>query len=202
MDTVAWGDVVSSLGMAIGLAACAGVRAWLPLFLAGALARGGFITLGSHFSFLAGNRALILFGVATLIEIVGDKVPAVDHALDMLSTVLRPAAGTLLAASVMWQVNDPLSALAIGLAVGAPTALVPHAAKTVLRAASTTLTGGLANPIVSIVEDVLAIGMFVLSVVVPLIAATLLVVVAFLILRRLARRPASTAPTPPALRAT
>jgi hypothetical protein len=199
MDTVAWGEVISSLGMAIGLAACAGVRAWLPLLLAGALARGGYLTLGTHFSFLASNRALILFGVATLIELVGDKVPAVDHALDMLSTVLRPAAGTVLAASVMWQVSDPLTALAIGLAVGAPTALVPHAAKTVLRAASTTLTGGLANPIVSIAEDVMAIGMFVLSVVVPIVAATLLLVVAILVLRRLARRPA---PTPPALRTT
>src|SRR4051794_8544598 len=116
MDTAAWADVVASLAMAIGLAACAGLRAWLPLLLAGALARGGYLSLGSSFSFLASNRALILFGAATLIEIIGDKVPAVDHALDMLSTVLRPAAGTLLAASVMWQVHDPLTALAIGTA--------------------------------------------------------------------------------------
>src|SRR5204863_6662141 len=135
-------------------AACAGLRAWLPLLLAGALARGGFITLGPSFSFLATNRALILFGVATVIEIVGDKVPAVDHALDMLSTVLRPAAGTLLAASVMWKIEDPLVALAMGVAVGAPAALVPHAAKSVLRAASTTFTGGLANPVISVAEDV------------------------------------------------
>src|SRR5437870_11127915 len=175
MDTVAWGDVVSSLGMAIGLAACAGLRAWLPLLLAGALARGGFLTLGPSFAFLAGNRALILFGVATVIEIVGDKFPAVDHALDMLSTVLRPAAGTLLAASVLWEVHDPLTALAIGMAVCAPSALVPHAAKTVLRAASTALTGGLANPLVSVVEDVMAVGMFILAIVVPLIAAAVLV---------------------------
>jgi hypothetical protein len=83
--------------------------------------------------------------------------------------------------------------------VGAPAALVPHAAKTVLRAASTALTGGLANPLVSIVEDVMAVGMFILSVVVPLIAATVLVVVAILVVRRLARRPA---PAPPALRTT
>ena len=199
MDTVALGDVVSSLGMAIGLAACAGLRAWLPLLLAGALARGGYLTLGPSFAFLASNRALILFGVATLIEIVGDKFPAVDHALDMLSTFLRPAAGTLLAASVMWEVHDPLTALAIGMAVGAPSALVPHAAKTVLRAASTALTGGLANPLVSIAEDVMAIGMFLLSVVLPVIAATVLVIVAILVVRRLARRPA---PTPPALRTT
>src|SRR5438309_10727056 len=178
MDAVAWGEVVSSLALAIGLAACAGLRAWLPLLLAGALARAGVLTLGHSFSFLGSNRALILFGAATLIEIVGDKVPAVDHALDMLSTVLRPAAGTLLAASVMWEVRDPLTALALGVAVGAPSALVPHAAKTVLRAASTAMTGGLANPLLSVIEDVVTVGMFLLTVVVPVLAATVLVVIA------------------------
>jgi len=192
VDTLAVADVVSSVSLAIGLAACAGLRAWLPLLLAGALSRAGVITLGSSFSFLGSNRALILFGVATLIEIVGDKIPAVDHALDMLSTVLRPAAGTLLAASVMWRIQDPLVALAMGVAVGAPAALVPHAAKSLLRAASTTFTGGLANPVISVAEDVLAVGMFVLTIVVPVLAALTLLVVAFFVLRRLTRRPAPT----------
>ena len=170
---MAWADVVSSVSLAIGLAACAGLRAWLPLLLAGGLSRAGLITLGSSFSFLGSNRALMLFGVATLVEIAGDKIPAVDHALDMLSTVLRPAAGALLAASVMWKIQDPLVALAMGVAVGAPAALVPHAAKSVLRAASTTFTGGLANPVISVAEDVLAVGMFVLTV---LVVALMLVV--------------------------
>jgi hypothetical protein len=190
---MAWAEVVSSISLAIGLAACAGLRAWLPLLLAGGLARAGILTLGPSFGFLATNRALILFGAATVIEIVGDKVPAVDHALDMLSTVLRPAAGSLLAASVMWQVHDPLTALALGVAVGAPAALVPHAAKSVLRVASTSLTGGLANPLISIAEDVMTVAMFVLTVVVPVLAASALLVVAYLVVRRLARR--STSPT-------
>ncbi len=185
MDTVAWADVVSSISLAIGLAACAGLRAWLPLLLVGGLSRAGLLTLGSSFAFLGSNRALMLFGVATLIEIVGDKVPAVDHALDMLSTVLRPAAGSVIAASVMWEVHDPLTALALGVAVGAPAALVPHAAKSVLRAASTTLTGGLANPLISVAEDVMAVAMFLFTVVLPLV-----------VLRRMARR------SSPALRTT
>jgi hypothetical protein len=181
-------EVVPSLGMAIALAACAGLRAWLPLLLAGGLARGGWLELGPSFQFIASDRALVLFGAATLIEIVGDKFPAVDHALDTLSTVLRPAAGSLLAASVMWQIQDPLTALALGVAVGAPSALVPHAGKAVLRTASTVLTGGLANPVVSVVEDVLTLVFFILAVVVPLVAASILFLVAFFILRRLARR--------------
>ena len=191
MEAAAWTEIVPSVALGIGLAACAGLRAWLPLLLAGALARGGFIELGPSFHFIASNRALVLFGAATVIEIVGDKLPAVDHALDALSTVLRPAAGTLLAASVMWQVSDPLTALALGAAVGAPSALVPHAAKSLLRAGSTALTGGLANPLLSFLEDAAALVLFILAVVVPVLVAAGLLLVAFLVVRRFARRPAS-----------
>lgn len=188
MDWMDWTTIVPSLAMGIGLAACAGIRAWLPLLMAGGLARWGIIELGPSFQFIAGNRALILFGVATVIEILADKVPAVDHALDSISTVLRPAAGSLLAASVLWQVSDPLTALALGVAVGAPTSLVPHAAKSLLRAASTTFTGGLANPLISILEDLMVVALFVLTVLIPVVVAAVLVLIGLLVARRLVRR--------------
>jgi hypothetical protein len=188
MDWAGWTTIVPSLAMGIGLAACAGIRAWLPLLMAGGLARWGIIELGDSFQFISSDRALILFGVATVIEILADKVPAVDHALDSLSTVLRPAAGSLLAASVLWQVSDPLTALALGVAIGAPTSLVPHAAKSLLRAASTTFTGGLANPFISILEDLMAVALFVLTVLIPVVVAAILVLIGLVVARRLARR--------------
>jgi uncharacterized protein DUF4126 len=188
MDWATLATIVPSLAMGIGLAACAGIRAWLPLLMAGGLARWGIIELGPSFQFISSDRALILFGAATVIEILADKIPAVDHALDTLSTVLRPAAASLLAASVLWQVSDPLTALALGVAVGAPTSLVPHAAKSLLRVASTSLTGGLANPFISILEDLMTVALFVLTVLIPVVVACVLVVVALLVVRRLARR--------------
>lgn len=197
MDWVALAaEVVPSVALAIGLAACAGLRAWLPLLLAGGCARLGFLELGDSFQFIASTRALILFGVATVLEMAGDKIPAVDHALDAISTILRPAAAVLLTASVMWRIDDPLVALAVGLAVGAPTALVPHAAKSLLRTASSVLTFGLANPIVSIVEDIMAVVLFVAAVLVPMVVAGVVVLVSLLVLRRLLRRRA-TAPASP-----
>lgn len=196
MDGLSLVEVVPSLALGIGLAACAGIRAWLPLLLVGALARWGVITLAPSFQFISGNRALILFGAATLVEIAGDKVPAVDHALDALSTVLRPAAGALLASSVLWSVSDPLTALALGTAVGAPAALVPHAAKSTLRVASTAFTGGLANPVLSFLEDAAALVLFVLTVLVPLLAAALVAVTAFFVVRKVLRRASSARPAP------
>ena len=91
MDAVSWFEIVPSLALGIGLAACAGLRAWLPLLLLGGLARWGVVDLSPSFEFVASTRALILFGVATVVEIAGDKIPAVDHTLDALSTVLGSA---------------------------------------------------------------------------------------------------------------
>lgn len=180
-------EVVSALALAIGLAACAGLRAWLPLLLAGGLARAGYLELGSSFGFLASDRALLLFGIATTVELLADKVPALDHALDALSTPLRPVAGAILAGSMLGTVSDPLTAVTLGIVVGAPTSLVPHAAKSVARAASTALTAGLANPVLSVIEDVLAVALFVLTVLVPLVVAALVLTLALVVLRRRAR---------------
>jgi len=192
MDWSSLAEFLPSLALGIALAACAGLRAWLPLLLASLLARAGWLDLGPSFQFLASKRALVLFGVASLLEILGDKIPVIDHALDALGTPLRPAAGALLAASVLGQVGDPLTALALGTAVGVPAALVPHAAKSALRAASTTFTGGIANPILSLVEDAVSLVLFVLAVLVPLLVVGLLAFAIVLISRNLRRRAAVT----------
>jgi uncharacterized protein DUF4126 len=191
MEAVRWTDVLSATGMAIGLSACAGLRAWLPLLFTGLLVRGGFLQVGPAFGFISSNRALLVFGLATLVELAADKIPALDHALDALSTLLRPAAASLLAASLFGDFTDPLTATLLGVLVGTPTSLVPHAAKSTLRAASTAFTGGLANPILSLLEDVAAVLFFLVTVVLPLLAAALVVLLAVLVARRLRRRPLS-----------
>jgi len=174
MDVATLSEFLRTLALAIALAASAGLRAWLPLLLAGGLARVGVLDLGPSFQFLASDKALVLFGVATAIELVGDKIPAVDHALDVLGTPLRPASGALLASSVLGTVTDPLTAVVLGTAVGAPSALVPHATKAAVRAAATTVTGGLANPLLSFVEDAISIVTFALAVLVPLLVVAAL----------------------------
>ena len=191
MDVATLTEFLPALALAIALAASAGLRAWLPLLLAGGLARLGVLDLGSSFQFLSSTRALVLFGVATAIELAGDKIPVVDHALDVIGTPLRPLAGAVLAASVLGTVTDPLTSVVLGTAVGAPSALVPHAAKSVLRAASTTVTGGLANPVLSLIEDAISLLTFILAVLVPLVVVALLGLTLYLASRWLRRRRAT-----------
>ena len=191
MDVSALAEFLPALAMAIALAASAGLRAWLPLLLAGSLARLGVLDLGPSYQVLASNEALVLFGVATAIELIGDKIPAVDHALDLIGTPLRPLAGALLAAAVLGTVTDPLTSVVLGTAVGAPSALVPHAAKSAVRAASTTMTGGLANPVLSLIEDAISLATFLLAVLVPLLVVALLGLTLYLASRWLRHRRAT-----------
>src|SRR5690606_27856845 len=179
---------VSTVCLAVVLAASAGLRAWLPLLITALLARFELLRLGESFEFLASTPALVLFSLATAIEIVGDKIPAVDHVLDLLSTVVRPAAGALLAAAVMWKIDDPLVASVLGLVVGAPTAFAPHAAKSTVRATSTVTTGGLANPVLSTGEDLASAGLALLGVVLPIFALLLLLAALGYVLWRTRRK--------------
>lgn len=155
--------------MGVSLAACAGLRAWLPLFVVSLLAHFGKLPLGEPFQFLARTDLLIICGVATVLELLADKIPAIDNILDSVSTFVRPAAGTLLAASVITQ-SDPVTNAVLGLIFGGGTALTIHAGKAAARAASTALApahGGTANVALSVGEDVLSLGGVGLAVLLP-----------------------------------
>jgi len=174
MNAIDWSAIgawTGTLSLGVGLAAVAGIRAWLPLLVAGGLARLGVLHLHESFAFVSSWPALALFGVATVVELVGDKVPAVDHTLDAIGTFVRPGAGALLAASTMYEIQSPLLACVLGLCVGAPTAMVPHATKVAARAVSSTFTFGLANPALSFAEDGVAAAMLAAAIVMPVLVA-------------------------------
>ena len=187
-DLALVGSWVGTIALAIALAASAGLRAWLPLFVAGLLAKLGVADVGDGFGWLASWPALVLFGVATVLEIVGDKVPALDHALDTVGTVLRPIAGAVAAAAVLVNIHDPMMAMVLGMVVGAPVALAPHAVKAGTRAVSSATTAGLANPVISTIEDVIAISIALLAFVVPVLVALVVLFAGFLMWRWISRR--------------
>jgi len=189
MPAETWTRLAPALALAVALAATTGLRAWMPLLLAGGLARLGLLELGESYRFLSSNQALVVFAAATVLEITADKIPVLDHLLDTVSTLLRPAAGSLLAASALGVVLEPLTAAVLGVVVGAPFALLPHAVKSASRTLSTTLTAGLANPALSLIEDVLTLVLFVLAVLIPAAVVAALAVAVCLLVRRWLRRP-------------
>lgn len=195
-------DLLQSIALGIALAACAGLRAWLPLLAVGLSVRFGVLPLGDSFLFLGSNTALTVFLLATAIELLADKIPVVDHALDSLSTVLKPAAGIVLAASVLWTVDDPIVAVALGVMVGTPASLLPHTAKATVRGVLSPLTAGLAAPVLSVIEDVIAFGLVALAILAPFVVAAGVVLFALVtgrfVRRRMARNSEASPDSPTA----
>ena len=180
--------------LGLGLASATGLRTFLPLLLLALAAKFEFagVRLNEQMAWLAGWPAITALALAATVEFAGDKIPAVDHALNALGFVTRPVAGAVAAGSVFWGV-DPMVAAMAGVIVGAPPALAFNAAQGGMRVASTATTGGLGNPLVSLVEDLLAVATVVLSLLAPILVPIFLVVlmvVVFRIGRRLQRRTA------------
>jgi hypothetical protein len=178
---------VTQLAMGFALAATVGLRAFLPLLAAGLLARFGYVDLGHSFEWMAKTPALIVFGSAVVFEVLADKVPGLDHALHAVETFVKPVAGTLVAASLFTNL-DPMMAVILGLIGGGTIAGMVHVAKGTTRVASTAMTGGLANPALSLFDDVLAIGGIILAVLAPIIAAIIVLVLVVGGLRLLLKR--------------
>lgn len=194
MDHLAPNALIPSVLLGLGLAASSGLNTFLPLLLLAGAAHFGFFDaqhlLNGNFAWVSGDTALITLGIATAIEIIGDKIPVVDHALDVIGTVARPLVGAFAAASV-FSGSDPGTAAIAGLIIGAPIAFGFHAAKAGTRATSSVTTAGLGNPVLSTIEDVAAIGMTFAAMACPWLVPLVLLLVALALIaiyRKVRRR--------------
>jgi len=149
---------LAAVVLGLTLAATCGLRAFLPLGIVSGLGLAGMLDLPDALAWMASPVTLVCFVVATVAEVVGDKVPVVDNAMDAVGTLLRPAAGALVGGAVLGGA-DPLVACVFGLAGGTLVAGATHVSKATVRAGSTTTTVGTANPFLSIAEDAAVVGL-------------------------------------------
>jgi hypothetical protein len=187
------------LSMGIALAASAGLRAFLPPLVVGLAARFELIELGPGFAWLAETPALIVFGVAMVLELVADKIPVVDHVLDSVQLAIKPAMGGIVMGAALID-GGPLLRTVLALAAGGSVAVTVHGAKAALRALSTVATGGMANPVLSFAEDASSLAGSLLAVLLPIVALVLLAILGLLAVwlgRSLLRRSSAAAGRPP-----
>jgi hypothetical protein len=189
--------VVSYAAAGIALAATAGMRAFLPLFVIGVAAKLGRFEISEGYRWLASDAALVVFGIAVIAETLADKIPIVDHALDAVQTVIKPAVGTMAAAAMFVQL-PPFEATVVGLLVGGTVATSVHLVKSKVRIASSLTTGTLLNPILSFVEDVVSTVIAAVAILAPLLALLFIALIAGFVFHRLHQRfrpgPPRTAP--------
>ncbi len=175
-------DALFGIITAFGLSASAGLNAYIPLLVVGVIAHyTDWIKLTAPYDLLANPWILILVGLLLIVEMLADKVPAVNHINDIIQTVFRPAAGAIVFASSAHVITGvhPLLALACGLLVAGGV----HTVKSVaVRPAVTATTGGAGNVPVSIAEDVTSTVLSILSIVIPVLVAVILVILVSLVI--------------------
>ena len=175
-------DALSAAAFGVVLAATAGLRAFLPVFSASVAAWTTDLPLPDTLTWLERPETVLIFGVATLLEILGDKIPVVDHALDSVQVLTKPVLAVLAATPFLYQLAPEYS-VAIGILLGAPLALGVHSAKATARLGSTATTGGVGNPLLSVAEDVAAVASVILGFLAPLVALALMAVTIFFLAR-------------------
>jgi hypothetical protein len=162
-------DILSSFG----LSAATGLNAYLPLLIVGLLARfTHLVTLRPPFDVLENSWVLLALVVLLIVEMTVDKIPAVDTANDIIQTAVRPVAGAILFAASTNAISNvsPALALICGLLVAGGV----HAAKATVRPVITATTMGVANPVVSTIEDVAAGTTTLICILLPVIAAIMI----------------------------
>jgi hypothetical protein len=162
---------------AFGLAVSAGLNAYVPLLIVALLARfTDWIALASPWDALSSWWVIAVLVVLGVVEFFADKIPAVNHANDIVQTFIRPAAGAVLFAASTNVITDvhPVLAMIAGLLVAGTVHTVKSAA---IRPVVTATTGGTGNVPVSIAEDVLATVLSILAVVIPILVAAVIILV-------------------------
>jgi heme exporter protein D len=171
---------------AIGLGAASGLNAWIPLLGLGLAGRLGVVELTEPFDRLESTGVLVALAVVFLLDLVGDKVPVIDHVLHAVGTVIAPISGAIVfgAQENLLSQSAPWAAAVAGMVLGESV----HLARSGVRPAVTAGTGGVGNPVLSAIEDAAAFVLTVLAVVVPVLAFVGLVVGVVWVWRRVLRR--------------
>ena len=169
-------ETIISIFLGIGLAASVGFRVFLPLFALSLAAYFGVWELNQHWVWIGSLAALIILGVATLVELLAYFIPWVDNLLDSLAIPLAAIAGTAVMVSTVANL-DPVVTWSLAIIAGGGTATAIKGASAAGRVVSTATTGGLANPLVATLESGTAIVVTTASIFAPILAMVLVIII-------------------------
>ena len=179
-------EALLGIGSAFGLSTSAGLNAYIPMLMVSILGRMGWVDLGEPFNIMESWWVIGILSALLVVEVFVDKIPAVDSVNDVIQTLVRPAAGALMFASqanIITEVN-PLIAVILGIMLAGGV----HATKATVRPVVTTASVGTGNWAISIMEDVVAFFVSLMSIIVPILAVICVIAFVLLVIRFYRRR--------------
>jgi hypothetical protein len=180
-----------------GLATAAGLNAYIPLLALGLLSRfTDLVTLPGGWAWLENGWVMAIVAVLLAVEIVADKIPALDSVNDTIQTFIRPTAGGIVfgsgTAAQTSAVADPgafaQSGQWIPIAIGVVTALVVSLTKSAARPVANVATAGVAAPVLSTIEDAASVGLVFVALLVPVLVLVVVVALVWGVVKLLRRR--------------
>ena len=180
-----------------GLATAAGLNAYIPLLALGLLSRfTDLVTLPHGWAWLENGWVMTIVAALLVVEIVADKIPALDSINDAIQTFVRPTAGGIVfgsgTAAQTAAVTDPGAFAHTGqwipVAIGVVTALVVSLTKSTVRPAANVATAGMAAPVLSTVEDIFSVGLVFAAILIPMLVLVAVLVLVWAVIRVVRRR--------------
>ena len=164
-----------AISLGLGLAAASGFRVFLPPMLLSGAINIGLIEASGQLSLLDGWGAFSVLLIAVIFEIGSYLIPWLDNLLDVVATPAAVLAGVGMMGSVIGAETDydPIVQWTVAAIGGGGVAGTVQTGTVATRALSTGTTGGLANPIISVGEAVMAIVVTVLALLAPLLCLVL-----------------------------
>ncbi|MGV0645550.1 DUF4126 domain-containing protein [Mycolicibacterium sp. XJ879] len=183
----------------LGLATAAGLNAYIPLLALGLLSRfTDLVALPQGWAWLENGWVMLIVAVLLVIEVIADKVPALDTVNDAVQTFIRPTSGGIVfgsgTAAQTSAVTDPgafaQSGQWVAVLIGVVVALVISLTKSTVRPAANVATAGVAAPVLSTVEDGVSFGLVFVAILVPVLVLVVVIGLAWAAVRlRRRRRP-------------
>lgn len=174
--------MIASLLSGVGAASNAGLNSTLALIILALADRlTTRIDLASPYSWISSTAGIVVILLLMPIELIADKLPGIDALSDRVHTVIRPLVGGFIAMAIASQpggINVWVAGV-LGLAVAAGVHWYKMQSRPVVTAAS----NGVANPFLSIAEDLVVIVGTVVSIFVPWGAIPVMAILLWLVYR-------------------
>lgn len=173
-------ETIFSILIGIGLAASVGFRIFVPLFALSLASYYNIIPLNESWLWVGSSTAILMLGIATLVEILAYFIPWFDNLLDTIAVPLAAVAGTAVMVATVSDLS-PVITWALAIIAGGGTATAIKGSTSTTRLASTATTAGIANPVISTIETGSSIVMTVFAIFIPIVAIFFVIFILWLL---------------------
>lgn len=188
-----WITWIPGLLLGVALSAGSGFRVFIPLLVSNLAEKFGLVSVSDDFEWMVSNTATFVLIVASVVEIASYYIAFIDNLLDSIALPASVVAGTLLTTQFL-KIDDPTLQWGLGILAGGGVAGTVQAGTSLIRLGSTKFTGGIGNSFFSTFENILAVGISLVSLWIPLVMGILAILLVFWILKKLFSKRKKTIP--------